>query len=75
MVFDDRFFVKFWLVCAKLWLLKLFSGLKRHKAVSDGSESTIFRCCIKHSFIYLLEPVIYLRSVRLYIMCVGTIAG
>ena len=69
------FFVKNWYVCMKLWLQKLLSGLKRHKPVSDSSESTIFQYYMKHSFMYLLVPRLSLRSVGLCIMCVWTIAG
>ena len=48
---------------------------KKHKTVSEDSKNTIFQDYIKHSFIYLLVPVLSLGSVRLRIICVGTIAG
>ena len=59
----------------KLWLPELLRDLKRHKIVLDGSESTILWYYINHSFIYLLLPVLTLGSIRLCIMCIGTIAG
>ena len=43
--------------------------------MSDGSESTVFWYYMKHSCIYLLVPVLFLRSVRLCIKCFRTIAG
>ena len=48
---------------------------KKHKMVSDGSESTTFQYYMKRSSIYILVPVLSLGSVRLHIMCIGTIAG
>ena len=52
-----------------------FEWLKRHRIVSYSSKSTIFWYYMKHSFIYLLVPVLSLGSVTLCIMCIGTIAG
>ena len=43
--------------------------------VLDSSKSAVFRYLIKHSFIYLLVPVLSLENIRLCIMCAGTIAG
>ena len=56
----------------KSWLPELLGGLKRQKTISDGSKSKIYRCYIKHSFIYLLVPVLSIGSVKLCIMCVRT---
>ena len=53
---------------------KTFSDLKRHNMVLNSLEITIFQYDMKHSFIYLLVPVLSLGSFRLHIMCVGTIA-
>ena len=52
-----------------MWLAELLNGPKRHKRVSDGSKSAIFKYYIKFSLIYILVTVLSLVSIRLHIMC------